>query len=66
MGLSKWYVLLTILAASTIVFWAGAAITRQFGEAASLLAYVLYFAGYVIFVIALSRAQNKINLAIAE
>ena len=66
LGLSKWYVLLTILGASTIIFWAGAAITRQFGEAASLLAYVLYFASYVIFVIALSRAQNEINSAIAE
>ncbi len=65
-GLSKWYVLLTILAASAIIFWGGAAISLLFGEAASLLAYVIYFISYTLFIVALGRAQTKVDLAIAE
>jgi UDP-GlcNAc:undecaprenyl-phosphate GlcNAc-1-phosphate transferase len=65
-GLSKWYVLLTILAASAIIFWGGAAISLLFGEAASLLAYVIYCISYTLFIVALGRAQTKVDLASAE
>jgi len=65
-GLSKWHVLIVILTASAIIFWVGAAITFQLGESASLIAYGVYMVSYVIFIIALDRAQAKADLTAAE
>ena len=58
-GLSKWHILIVILTASAIIFWGGAAITFQFGETASLIAYGVYMVSYAIFINALDRAQAK-------
>ena len=58
-GLSKWHILIVILTASAIIFWGGAAITFQFGETASLIAYGVFMVSYAIFINALDRAQAK-------